>query len=265
MNQEAKILIEKYNSGTLLPEEEAQLEHYIEQGIIQLEMLEDINELSNKLSYLFSETLSREMRSDFHQLLEKEKAKMDTPLQSFWMQLRGLFRTPGQVSLAYSFAFILFGLIVGLSLQNALSGNNKEIVQLSNDLQEMRETMMLTLLEKQSTSDRLKAVSLTSEMTDVSDKIANALLQTLNEDPNVNVRLSALEALVPYTTNPKVRSGLVSAIARQESPMVQVALAEVMVALQEKNAVDPLKKILDKERTPKEVKEKIEESISTLL
>ena len=47
--------------------------------------------------------------------------------------------------------------------------------------------------------------------------------------------------------------------------MVQVALAEVMVALQEKNAVDPLKKILDKERTPKEVKEKIEESISTLL
>lgn len=264
MNQEAKILLEKYNNGSLNPAEEEQLEFYIEQGIIELEMLEDIHELGNKLSFLFSDTLSREMRQDFYQLLEEEKEKLQNPFHQFWAKLSTFFSPSGNQSLAYGLAFVALGLFIGLNMRPS-SGNKQEIVQLSNDLQDMREMMMLTLLEKQSSSERLKAVSLTNEMPQASEKVTKALLQTLNEDPNVNVRLSALNALVPYATNPAVRSGLIASIQQQESPMVQVALAEVMEALQEKNAVRPLKELLDQERMPKEVKEKIEQSISTLL
>ena len=264
MNQEAKILLEKYNAGSLNPAEEEQLELFIEQGIIELEMLEDIHELGNKLSVLFSDTLSREMRQDFYQLLEQEKEKMQNPIRQFWEQLGTFFNLSGNQSLAYGLAFIALGLFIGLNMRPS-SGNQQEIAQLSNDLQDMREMMMLTLLEKQSSSERLKAVSLTNEMPQASEKVTKALLQTLNEDPNVNVRLSALDALLPYATNPEVRSGLIGSIQKQESPMVQVALAEVMEALQEKNAVRPLKELLDQERMPKEVKEKIEQSISTLL
>jgi HEAT repeat protein len=264
MNQEAKILLEKYNAGSLSPAEEEKLELFIEQGIIELEMLEDIHELGNKLSVLFSDTLSREMRQDFYQLLEQEKEKLQNPIRQFWEQLDSFFNLSGNQSLAYGLAFIALGLFIGLNMRPA-SGNQQEIAQLSNDLQDMREMMMLTLLEKQSSSERLKAVSLTNEMPQASEKVTKALLQTLNEDPNVNVRLSALDALLPYATNPEVRSGLIASIQKQESPMVQVALAEVMEALQEKNAVRPLKELLDQERMPEEVKEKIEQSISTLL
>jgi hypothetical protein len=45
---------------------------------------------------------------------------------------------------------------------------------------------------------------------------------------------------------------------------VQVALAELMVALQEKSSVKELEKILKSNKTPKEVKKRIEESIKTM-
>jgi len=122
----------------------------------------------------------------------------------------------------------------------------------------------LTMLEKESATERLKAVSLTSEMSNVSSKVTNALLQTLNNDENINVRLEALEAIKPFVRDSRIRAELVRSIAKQESPLVQVALAELMVALQEKSSVKELQKILQRERTPQEVKKRIEESIKTM-
>jgi hypothetical protein len=125
--------------------------------------------------------------------------------------------------------------------------------------------MMLTLLEKESATDRLKAVSLTSDLDHASKKVTNALIETLNNDPNVNVRLASLEALYEYAGNPDVRVKLVKSISHQDSPLVQIGLAELMVALKEKSSVNELRKIMDEQSTPKEVKQKIKESIEVLI
>ena len=47
--------------------------------------------------------------------------------------------------------------------------------------------------------------------------------------------------------------------------MVQLELAGLMVAIQEKKSVKELQKILESEKTPKEVKTKIRESIQVLI
>ncbi|MEJ0032308.1 MAG: hypothetical protein WDO15_18945 [Bacteroidota bacterium] len=73
-----------------------------------------------------------------------------------------------------------------------------EIAALTQEVSDLKETMMLSLLEKESATDRLKAVSLTSEMDHASVKVTDALFKTLNSDPSVNVRLAALEAIMPY-------------------------------------------------------------------
>jgi HEAT repeat protein len=125
--------------------------------------------------------------------------------------------------------------------------------------------LMLSMLEKESATDRLKAVSLTSDLDKVSKKVTDALIQTLNNDPNVNVRLATLEALGEYAKSPDVRVQLVKSIPAQDSPLVQMALAELMVALHEKSSVNELKKIMEGESTPKEVKQKIKESIDVLI
>jgi hypothetical protein len=142
---------------------------------------------------------------------------------------------------------------------------NPDVKELSNQISEMKEIMMLTMLEKESATDRLKAVSLSNDFDNASKKVTNALIQTLNNDPNVNVRLATLEALSQYAKNPDVRVELVKSIAHQDSPLVQIALAELMVALHEKSSIKEFRKLMEEQSTPKEVKEKLKESIDVLI
>jgi HEAT repeat protein len=94
--------------------------------------------------------------------------------------------------------------------------------------------------------------------------VIDALLSTLNHDDNVNVRLATLEALAPLAANPTVRLGLVRALPHQDSPLVQSALADVMVQLQERTSVPRLRALLRQADLDSTVKSKIEESIQTL-
>ena len=141
----------------------------------------------------------------------------------------------------------------------------EQIELLSEQISDLQEMMMLSLLEKGTTTERLKAVGLTYQMDEASKKVTNALIQTLNQDENINVRLAALEALKVYAADSSVREALIHAIGQQTSPLVQIALAELMVAIQEKSAVKEFEKIIESDRTPREVKMKIRESIQTLI
>lgn len=261
--EQAKILVQKYNQGVISLEEESLLEKYIELGMVSLEDLEDISHLSNQLDQVFVQQVQENIRADFYTMLEAEKGKVDKipfrKIRFFWENL--FYPNPG-LSMAYTLGLLIIGLGLGLWLKN---GNNKEIAQLSSQLNDMQEMVMLTMLEQKSTGERLKAVNLTQRMDKVSEKVANALLHTLNKDENINVRLSALDALYQYASNPTVREGLVQSISQQESPLVLVALAEVMVALQEKRSVRELEELLQKESLPGAIKEKIKNSIEVLI
>jgi HEAT repeat protein len=129
----------------------------------------------------------------------------------------------------------------------------------------MKQVMMLSLLQDPSASQRMKAVSFTDDISNVDLKVIDALLTTLNEDPNVNVRLATLEALVRLSGEPKVREGLVRSISNQESPIMQSAIADVMVKLQEKSSVRSLQELLGKKDLNKMVKVNIEKSIQKLI
>jgi len=140
-----------------------------------------------------------------------------------------------------------------------------QVDSLSAQMHDMREMMMLSLLENPSASERIRAVSYTSEINTANDKVVEALLTTLNNDANVNVRLMTLNALMHYTDNPAVREGLVQSIVNQESPLVQSAMADAMLKMQEKKAVPSLKKLLEQKKINTQVKIKIEHTISRLI
>ena len=72
---------------------------------------------------------------------------------------------------------------------------------------------------------------MTSRMQEPDDELLNVLLDTLNHDPNINVRLSAVDALYLFYRNPAVKSGLIDSLSRQTSPMVQMELIELMEKL----------------------------------
>ena len=101
----------------------------------------------------------------------------------------------------------------------------------NQETEEVREKLVLTLLEQPSANKRLQGVNEVAKMDGATDRITNALFVTLNNDSNVNVRLASVELLSKYVANPNVRMGLIQSIAQQDSPIVQIALADLMVAL----------------------------------
>ena len=128
----------------------------------------------------------------------------------------------------------------------------------------MREVMMLSLLDNDSATERLKAVNISTDVKSADNRITEALLKTLNNDPNVNVRLAAIEALLHHASNPMAREGLVNAITVQESPIVQAALADAMLILQETKSIEEFRKLLDRNGLDQGVRDKLQTTITAL-
>jgi uncharacterized protein (UPF0333 family) len=208
------------------------------------------------------------MQARFHGMLDayqqSEQAKIERP--GLIEALGRLWNIKPAFKLAYSIALLIAGIAVGFLLNRQKdNGSENQVAALSAQVEEMKQIMLLSLLENPSASERLKAVSYTDEITTVNNKIVEALLTTLNEDPNVNVRLMTLEALVKFSSLPRVREGLVQSITQQESPLMQSAIADVMVKLQEKRSVKPLQQLLDRKDLNESIKTKIKASIHQLI
>lgn len=252
-------LISRYNGKQAGPEELKEIEQFIESGEIKLTDLEELNRLDERL--LKADTNPPSVRLDnlFYEMLAKE-SKPVRP--SFF---KNLFHWPELAPrLAFASFTLIIGLVAGFLLRSPLQ-KDEQIELLGQEVSDLKELMMLSLLEKESATERLKAVSLTHDMNQASQKVTGALIETLNNDENVNVRLAALDALKAYVGESAVRQELIRAIARQDSPLVQIALAELMVALQAKSSVKEFDKILHDKNTPADVKDKIKESIKVLL
>jgi hypothetical protein len=259
MEKQVEELIAKYNEGLADPSEIKAIEQLIEGGKIDLLHLRDLHRMNEHIIQLEGPTPSLNLDDKFYAMLthEKRRAKQN----SFSFSLGDWSSLFPKLSLAA--VLLVLGFAGGFWLQRDNSPNI-EVRELTQQVGDLKEMMMLTLLEKESATERLKAVSLSSDLP-VSEKITTALFQTLNKDENVNVRLAALEALKVYSKNSEVREGLIRSIALQDNPLIQVALAELMVSIQEKKSVKELQKLLDSDKTPSEVKSKLKESISVLI
>ncbi|GAB4027553.1 HEAT repeat domain-containing protein [Spirosoma gilvum] len=210
-------------------------------------------------------------RVRFQAMLETYKdtatAEKESVFDTLLAKLRQLWTPQYAMRLAYSIALLVVGVAAGYWFQRSNTPTvayQQQVDTLSRQVEQMRQMMMLSLLENPAASERLRAVSYTEEINEVDDKVIDALLTTLNNDSNVNVRLVTLEALAKLADNPKAREGLVQSIAQQDSPLVQSALADVMVKLQEKRSIKPLRQLLRDDNLNHMVKGKIEQSIREL-
>ncbi|MGK7390306.1 MAG: HEAT repeat domain-containing protein [Candidatus Cyclobacteriaceae bacterium M2_1C_046] len=252
-------LLKKYREGKLADHNLLLLEELIEKGEIMPEDLEDHQvwlQRSEKIKVLEP---SENLDDKFYDWLNEEQESA-----SFAAKIPAVYHINWWQAAAAAIFFIC-GVGAGLLF---MLGNNKheeQLLQITQEMQQMQEIMMFTLLKEGSTSDRLKAVSYSSDIPQLSEKIIKELLFTLNNDENINVRLATVEALARYTNNPEVREGLIRSIDQQTSPLVQMALVELMVAIREKKSVEELKGLLRKNNITPEVKSKVEEGLNILI
>ncbi len=210
------------------------------------------------------------MRPRFYAMLDTYKESQQqwkSPLADIRNMFRQFWSVQPGFRLAYSVVLVVMGLGFGFLINRKEDKkDNQQIAALSSQVSEMKEMMMLSLLENPSATERIRGVSYTSEIGGANEEVIDALLATLNGDPNVNVRLMTLEALAPLASkNPAVREGLVQSIVQQESPMMQLAMADVMLRLQEKRSVQSFRKLLMQKDMNGQIRNKIEQTITKLI
>lgn len=208
---------------------------------------------------------SSNMQDGFSEILNGFIRSANRP--SVWKsaaeKLRSEFGWRPGLRLVYSLSVLVIGIFTGYLLFHR-SVEREQLNTLSKKLDDMRETMILALLDNASPGERMRAVSYAEEAGSMDQKLADALFITLNEDPNVNVRLATIDALARYGKDPEVRQKLVQSLLIQESPLVLSALADIMLRFREKTAVHPLRSLLKKQELSAPVKKKIEKIIQTL-
>ena len=127
----------------------------------------------------------------------------------------------------------------------------------------MRQLVTLSLLQQQSATDRLRGVDWAYRLDQNDAEVLDALFHTLNQDSNVNVRLSAVDALQRFTTA-QVRGELREALPQQTSPLVQIALIDSLAEARDRESRGVLEQLRQRPDVDPSVKTRIERALGRL-
>lgn len=239
-------LLPDYLAGSLRHEDEDRFEDHMEQCARCKESVV----LWNKLAELPQEQPSPALRTRFQTMLEAyqdaqgEKAAALLPRRT----LLPFLASGGWTRVAASAAFAVLLLVVGFAAgryagERSAQAVRHEMASMRSELGSMRQLVVLSMLQQQSASERLQAVTMGAQAGQMDPQILAALLQTLRSDSSVDVRLAALNALSRHSSQPTVREGLLDALQPRQSPLVQVALIDLLVEMRDRDAVPQLQKV----------------------
>jgi hypothetical protein len=234
------------------------------------EDLENLTVVWAKLGVLPEEQPGGELRHRFYTMLEEYKDGLGAQEKTA-RPAGGLagwrdwftFRRP-----AFAASFSAFLLFVGVGagwLLNGSGAGNSRLATLSSEVQDMRQQVGLSLLSQPSASDRIHGIGYSAAVENPNDKTLAALFNALDNDPNPNVRLAAVDALYLFRTRPGVKESLVRSLAIQNYPLVQVALIDFLVEVREARAAEALKLLIEKNELTPEVKKRAEQGLKQIV
>jgi hypothetical protein len=261
--------IPDFLSGQLTPKTAGEFDEHLGQCPECRDELEHMKAVWEKLGDLPELEPGPGLRGRFYAMLEEEKRRVaqhdDVPLLrrfedwvGSWWPRRPIAQMLGAV------VVLAVGLAVGARLEPAPAGDG-EVAHLRNEVEELQQMVSLSLLDQESTTDRLRGVNWSTKVEDPSRELLANLIRTLETDPNVNVRLAAVDALAVFRNEPGVTDALTSALSRESSPSVQVALVDLMKSIQDRKALDALKNFIEMRDLDPEVKEHAQEQISDFM
>lgn len=196
---------------------------------------EDLKDLWGTLGDLPEQEPSAGLRMRFYDALRAHRQQEAERRRPLWWLHHPAFQA----------AAAMLILVIGIGAGYLVRGrDSSEVSQLRGEVYNMRQLVALSLLQQQSASDRLRGVNYAYRVEQSDPQVLAALLTTVNHDPSVNVRLAAVDALRNFTDSPVGRRGLVQALAKQDSPLVQIAILDQIVELHEKSAVTAIQFVL---------------------
>ena len=194
------------------------------------------------------------VRARFYQMLEayeEGRRERESPKPAGWWSW---WRQPA-FQIGFSVAMLALGIFAGTAWHGS-RGSTEDVVALKSEVQNMRQLVALSLLQQQSASDRLRGVNYSYRVEPSDMEVLSALLRTVKSDPNINVRLSAVDALRQFGDSPVARRGIAQALGRQDSALVEVSLLDLVRELRDKDALPEVRALADKPGVDPAVRER---------
>ena len=233
MAQDIEKLLEKYYDGETSLEEERALKQFFQHG----EIPEHLKSHAAQFGYFANarkEQPSLNFNHDLALMLEPAKQGPVRRLGTWLLRI------------AAGLALLIIGFGAGWLFQSK-SENGAVLAALdgkeAGQVEEMKKVLAFEQMDNTSASERIQAVNHSYEISDVDRDITQLLINTLNFDPNVNVRLAACQALTHFADETEVKEALIQSLAIQTNPNIQISLIETLVAIKEKRAVDQFQQL----------------------
>lgn len=268
-----------YQDGTLPADESAALRAHLASCPTCQREWSALQEMTRKLDTLATTPAEPgpRLRENFYAMLETHQRDADAP--SPFALARGRIDRffaallPAQPALQFAFALALLigGLFAGQHylarpavVTPADDSAKRELAELKKQVDSMGQLVTLSLLQQQSTSDRLQTVLTKMDLKSPDRKVLTDLVGALAFDPSINVRLSAVEALAQHTDDKLVRAGVLYALPKEHAPLVQVAMIELLAGAREQDAQPVFEKLSRDEALDRNVRDAARRALAVL-
>jgi hypothetical protein len=144
-------------------------------------------------------------------------------------RLRGWLGLRGMQGVLTAFGCIVLGVLVGVALRTTPPADRSELTVLQQQVAELNRNLILDRLDSDSASKRLRGVIDAAGLADQDSEIAHALLTRAIDDRVYSVRAAAIDAIGPQLNEPGVGEELMALLERSESPIVQLALVDLVL------------------------------------
>ncbi|MFD2936702.1 HEAT repeat domain-containing protein [Spirosoma flavum] len=255
MKQDIEKLLERYYEGETSLAEEKQLRQFFQQETIPAHLQKHAGQFR-----YFTDARNQQPSLAFSNQLA---AKLNSPKSG-----RVISLTSWSLRLAASVVLLIVGFAGGIVYDDWRSGKPSALLTNSSDegtpVREMKKVLAFEQSPKTSASERIQAVNQSYELAQADRDITQLLINTLNFDANVNVRLAACQALARFENEPDVRDALVQSLQIQTDPNIQITLIDILVSIKEKRAVHEMQRLAQNQQILNVVRLKAEEGISRL-
>lgn len=264
--EEAEYLLSDYMDATLELSKIEALERHLKGCERCQDVHDQFRQLHEEMGIAGEEMPDDSLRENFYHMLQGEINKQ-TESETRSKHVRQLYLRLPLMRIAAAVTLLLTGAFAGYLVNRVVlhSRQNNQIAELKEELQSMKQLMMLSMLKEESPSQRIQAVSYADDMQAADQNILNALILTLNTDGNVNVRMAAAYSLARYAERSSVRDSLVQSLSLQTEPILQVVLMNILVENKVSSAAQPMQRIIRSDKTMKEVKEVAEKGLLQLM
>ena len=239
-----------------LPEQEMkEIQEYIDNHDDFAQEVEEMKKLFFDMSEDDMEQPSASLRLNFEQMLDNEKSKTQTQQgqseEPKVINLQERTSWKSYIRIAASILIVASSFIIGTQVGNGPSGND-QIEQ------------VLATIENQSASRRIDALNRSEKINTTDRRILQALTDRLLYDEKPSVRLAAVEALEKFASEEMVKVALLKALENDSDPAIQIELIQILVKIEERRALTPMKNLLNKKEVPEYVKKEIQFNIPSL-